>query len=77
MAQNKLIQQTQCLKCTVGIKITHADAQIAQVDCMAQYEQDQQAQYLKCTVETLHGTVGAKPRDTVTKMHSKGKKGTC
>ena len=50
---------------------------LAQVDCMAQYEHKQQTQYLKCTVETLHGTVGAKPRDTVTKMHSKGKKGTC
>ena len=50
---------------------------MAQVDFMAQYEHKQETKYLKCTVETLHGTVGAKPRDTVTKMHSKGKKRTC
>ena len=34
---------------------------MAQVDSMAQYEHKQQTEYLKCTVETLHGTVEAKP----------------
>ena len=52
-------------------------SKMAQVDCMAQYEHKQQTQYLKCTVETLHGTVGAKQRDTVSKMHSRNENSTC